>query len=296
MTYDEIKSGLETIGNTISLFNRKTIHNPNTRYNNIPKIIPANCPDFIPLFISFDIVDIVTNEQNKTILVYSSYLDMQIVGDKPHLDEYTLTFTLNTNISAQDKEHINTCVQHVNDPIFIPYKTLVFHNQEMTLIPITFLYDGPYIFSVQKDNSTYESTYKTHLFGPKRNLEIRINPSTFFDISPEMRLRKPPDLIYTNMNIRVVPTLRVITSLTVANLLLKKVRLRDPSTWKKSLTDINQLVIPNTLKTKPFDGVNYNLSRQLILEKATLSQSNYIFLKYQIDAFSNIDFKPVSKM
>ena len=85
-----------------------------------------------------------------------------------------------------------------------------------------------------------------------------------------------------------------MTNLLVAYLILKKISIQEPHNWRKSLSDINQLGIPNTLKTKLFHGVTYNLSRKLIAERPTLDQSFYVFLKLQLDAFSDIEFEPIS--
>ena len=60
------------------------------------------------------------------------------------------------------------------------------------------------------------------------------------------------------------------------------------------MSDINQLRIPNTLKIKLFQGVIYNLSRKLMAEKPILDEGLYVYLKLQLDGFSEIDFQPIS--
>ena len=114
-TYTQINANLTNISNNISNLTIKTNNNPNTRHYNKYKIVPLTCPEYLPLIISFDVS---TNEQNKTTLTYSSYLDMHIAGETQHLDILTITFVLDKDIPAKDIKNIEICAKHKPDPIF----------------------------------------------------------------------------------------------------------------------------------------------------------------------------------
>ena len=256
--FDEIKLGLGVIDNQIGSFTIKI--KQKIRLDNTPRIIPTICPELIPLFISFDTMDREINGETKTILTFSAYLDMEVAGNTTHLDEYTKTLTLESNVSTQEKIKINRYAQRPDDPILISYRTIIFRNEDRILIPFTFNHNGPYFFSAPYGNSQQELDGKAHLYGARRPLQITINPATFFDIPKEDRMRKTPDFIYTGTERRVAPCLEVTTNLLVAYLILQKTDIQKPYSWRKSMLDINQLRIPNTLKIKLFDRVIYNLS------------------------------------
>ena len=106
--FDEIKLGLTSINNQIGSV---TVKKPKIRIVKTPKIIPTTCPEMMPLFITFEIMDKEINGELKTLLKFSAYLDMEITGNTTHLDEYTKTLTLKSNVSTQEKIKINRYAQ-----------------------------------------------------------------------------------------------------------------------------------------------------------------------------------------
>ena len=279
--FNEIKLGLTSITNQIGSV---TVKKPQVRIVKTQRIIPTTCPEMVPLYITFDIIDKNINGEIKTLLTFSSYLDLEITGDTKHLDEYIKTIILKSKISTQEKMKIDRYAQRPDNQILIPYRTIIFQSEECFLIPYTFKNTGPYFFADSKHN----------LQQGKEPLQVIVNLDTFYEIPKEVRMRKTPDFIYAGTERRIDPNLGTMTNLFVSYLILQKIDIRNTRQWGQAMSDVNKLPIPIPSKIQLFEGVRYNLSRKLLAEKPTLSEIQYAYLQIQLDGFLEVEFQPIA--
>ena len=279
--FKEIKLGLTSITNQIGSV---TVKKPQVRIAKTQRIIPTTCPELIPLYITFDVMDKDINEETKTVLIFTAYLDLEITGNITHLDKYIKTIILQSKISTQEKMKLDRYSQRPDNQIMISYRTINFQSEECLLIPFTFKDNGPYFYADSKEN----------LQQRKYPLQVIINPDTFYEIPKAVRMRKYPDFIYAGTERRVAPNLGQMTNLFVSYLILQKIDIRNIRQWGQAMADVNKLPIAVTSKTQLFEGVRYNLSRKLLAEKPTLSEVQYAYLQIQLDGFLEIEFLPIA--